>query len=707
MTISLILPYWDRQEAADRAFALLDKHYRGLDLEVVVVDDGNRTPFRVPETDLNVKVVRLPLKTEPKAIPTPWNEGVRHASGDIIILSCVEVLHETPVLQGLVDALNDAGENGYVLASAWCPESRSWHCHSTVNPPYNPLGTGASFCAAIRKSLYWKAGGFDEAYRDGAGYEDCDFINRLVDAGAHFIKRDDLMVIHPKTQAHIAWKPEAMKRNADIFFKKWKRTEKRPVTFCCVNVGNYEGRGAEYVNNLHDMVRRNLSEGYPGRFVCVTDDPTGLDERIAVIKAPEDVSGWWVKLWLFKRGVFADGERVIFMDLDTLVIGELDALASYRGQFAILRDFYYPQQVGPAVMSWEAGAYVATIWQEWDACGRPQDGHGDLWWINQLDQGRFSNRADKLQALFPGAFVSYKADCRPYPPKSAKVVCFHGQPRPHDAPDAWVSDVWKVGGSSAAELITVANTAAEQVANNVRHASMLPHPWLDLVEPHEKTVCIVGGGPSLVDDVDELRVRAKSGQAIYAVNGSAKYLAENGIAANVLVLLDSRPENVSFVTPPAAQSYFVASQCDKGIFEALEHERVTVFHANTENVLASIPDAAKPLHLISGGSTVLLNAIALAYTQGFRHIHLFGADSSCEATHHAYKQPANDADRILDVTANGQSFKAAAWMVAQVNQFQELALQLADEGCVITVHGRGLLPYVAQQMMLNQHKEAA
>jgi hypothetical protein len=30
----------------------------------------------------------------------------------------------------------------------------------------------------------------------------------------------------------------------------------------CVNAGNYQGRGAQYVNILFDSVRRNLKDGF-------------------------------------------------------------------------------------------------------------------------------------------------------------------------------------------------------------------------------------------------------------------------------------------------------------------------------------------------------------------------------------------------------------------------------------------------------------
>lgn len=219
--LSLILPYWQRQAAADRALALLDEHYCELGIELLVIDDGNAEPFEPIETALPVRVVRLPQKSGPKSPVTCWNVGVREARYDVVGLSCIEVLHQRPVLEEMAATLAALGPQGYVLAAAWCPEQHDWHCHSTKPVPTCPPGTGLAFLGLLHRSLYWAAGGYDELYRDGAGYEDRDFIWRLHRAGARFVIRDDLAVIHPKTDATIRWRPEAFGRNEALYRSRW------------------------------------------------------------------------------------------------------------------------------------------------------------------------------------------------------------------------------------------------------------------------------------------------------------------------------------------------------------------------------------------------------------------------------------------------------------------------------------------------------
>jgi hypothetical protein len=165
------------------------------------------------------------------------------------------------------------------------------------------------------------------------------------------------------------------------------------------------------------------------------------------------------------------------------------------------------------------------------------------------------------------------------------------------------------------------------------------------------------------------------------------------------IILDARPGNVDFVKRPMALKYLVASQCDRLIFDALKERNVTVFHMNTLDVLDAIPESNKPINLISSGSTVGLAAMAIAYTLGFRNIHLYGYDSSFGESHHAYPQASNDADVVIDASVGDRNFKTTPWMVKQAEEFQTLAANLAELGCSIEVHGDGLLPHVARMMM--------
>lgn len=80
----------------------------------------------------------------------------------------------------------------------------------------------------------------------------------------------------------------------------------------------------EWVYALKRGIARHASDY---RFVCLTD-AAGLPPVWSVSLAYH-WPGWWSKLELFRPGVFEDGERVLYLDLDTLVVGDVGELVSH------------------------------------------------------------------------------------------------------------------------------------------------------------------------------------------------------------------------------------------------------------------------------------------------------------------------------------------------------------------------------------------
>lgn len=455
------------------------------------------------------------------------------------------------------------------------------------------------------------------------------------------------------------------------------------LNFVCVNKGNYLGRGQEYVLKLFDMISRNLPDGLEGRFICFTDDPI---EAIDCPPLPEGLNGWFNKLYLFKQDLFPEGDRIIYFDLDTVITGPLDDIVKYDGDFAILRDFYRPNGYQSSVMSWKAGLH-SYIWDEYDLGSFPNIEGGDQVWIEQQ-----MPKVDLWQELYPHKFVSYKVSCQNMFPKSARVVVFHGEPRPHEA-GGWVDHIWKVGGGSSLELVNFANTSDDILISQIQHAMTLPHAWLQQQEAHDLHAVIVGGGPSLKENLAEIKLRQDNGQKIFATNNTFKFLKDNGITADFHVMLDARPENAEFV-PDEGVCYY-ASQCHPNVFEKAQN--VNIWHSMADGINEILGNDPRPTSFVGGGSSVGLKSMSLAYLLGYRQLHIYGMDSSYrEEEGHAYAQKLNENEKVISVTLSDRQFKAAPWMVTQVEEFQALAPQLVDLGCILTIHGDGLLQHMAQ-----------
>ena len=206
---------------------------------------------------------------------------------------------------------------------------------------------------------------------------------------------------------------QMVRERANLIANWPRRPETKPLNVICVSTGNYLGRGEDYVSHLLSGVAKH----YKGeaKFHVLRDGP----------------ANWWAKLQMFEPGRFPKGDRCVYFDLDTVITGDLTDLMDYDGPFAGLRDVWQPGQMGSGIMSWTAGE-ADHIWTKWQEAGCPMDDpRGDQAWIGQQ-----MPMAIRLQDLLPGQLVSWKAQCADGVPESARVVFYHGQPRPHET-DLW------------------------------------------------------------------------------------------------------------------------------------------------------------------------------------------------------------------------------------------------------------------------------
>lgn len=467
------------------------------------------------------------------------------------------------------------------------------------------------------------------------------------------------------------------------------------LNIVCVQRHNYLGRGIEYVNILFDMVHRNISDKIPYTFICFTDLTEGLNPAIETRSLPENLIGWFNKLYLFKEGLFPDGDRIIYFDLDTVITGGLDDIIKYEGDFAILKDFYHPRYA-PGMMLWRAGK-MAEIWESYEKGNFPTNlPLGDLTWINMV----LADKPDVIQELFPWQVGSYKVHAQMAIPKGMRVVCFHGQPRPHEC-IGWVPHVWKIGGGTTAELELVGNTGSGELVRNIRHSINLGLESLQSMEKHDGHACIVGGAPSLKTELESLRARKDHGQIIFATNNTYNYLLENGILPDFHVMLDAREGMVGFI-PILAQCLY-SSQCHPEVFRKAKERGndVYLWHHNALDIFEVLNGYGRNSEdaIIAGGQSVGLKAIAIAHFLGFREFHIYGMDSSYQdEEHHSYAQSLNDNETVMEVICDNVRFRAAPWMITQAEQFKDIVGKLTRDNCTLTIHGYGLIPFIARRL---------
>ncbi len=214
--ISICMPYYNRQAYLDRALAAYREHYG--EIEINICDDGSDPPVLAP----GCRVIHLPGKKEALNPCVPINRAVSIALQDVIVLTNPEMVHTFPILDEMRRTLDDLGERAYVTAS--CKQGETWLAHSSIGGGESgrgpmPEGGQFHFCAMFHRSLWDKAGGFDEDYREGQAFDDNDWLWRLEDAGAIFAHRDDLIVQHFHTGTK--WPAGGWHRNRDLLVAKW------------------------------------------------------------------------------------------------------------------------------------------------------------------------------------------------------------------------------------------------------------------------------------------------------------------------------------------------------------------------------------------------------------------------------------------------------------------------------------------------------
>jgi uncharacterized Rossmann fold enzyme len=297
----------------------------------------------------------------------------------------------------------------------------------------------------------------------------------------------------------------------------------------------------------------------------------------------------------------------------------------------------------------------------------------------------------ELSALFPGQIVNYREGEFP---RGAKIVIFRDK-LPWQCTD-WVKEVYKIGGGTVPELEFVSNVTQERLAENIISAHQRKNAtWLEDSEPHSGIAIIVAGGPSLKRTVQTVARMQKMGATVFALNRVAAFLKENGIIPDAHALLDADPDVIEFVDKSTPTKRYYASQCSPSVLDAAGDELI-LWNSYMQGILDIVPDAPGPF--VGGGTTIGTRAIGLAYMLGFRKIHIFGLDSSCEdGEGHAYSQI--DFPSTLDVVFNGKKYRTPPQFLAQVEEFRNLLPEITANGCEITVHGDGLLPDVAASML--------
>ena len=158
-----------------------------------------------------------------------------------------------------------------------------------------------------------------------------------------------------------------------------------------------------------------------------------LKQQVPVICLGDDrplrsgLKGWFAKIELFAPWN-ADLRPALFFDLDTYVVGDLSPFEDLdHSKLWMINDFNIPERGESGLLLVPDSPITDTIWQN-----RQQMWNTDGEYLRQFEHQRL-NVVDGI--------YSYKLHCKEGIPEGARIICFHGRPRPHET-QGWAQDYW-------------------------------------------------------------------------------------------------------------------------------------------------------------------------------------------------------------------------------------------------------------------------
>jgi hypothetical protein len=217
------------------------------------------------------------------------------------------------------------------------------------------------------------------------------------------------------------------------------------ITVACVFWGDKFSE--DYVYNLKSMVERNTT--VPHQFVCFSDREL---EGIKTAKLISGYQGWWNKMQMFNTD-FRLGNRVVYLDLDTLIVGNIDWLLEYDGMFMGIEDLgavneHQPELKGrlqSGVMAWDY-RLNSHLWNRFTSSGESQRYRGDGEYLNHIVP---KYQRDFIQKRYKGKLKSYKYQVYSEGiTDDLSIICFHGRPSIPQAMTENVTTGWKNSGKT-------------------------------------------------------------------------------------------------------------------------------------------------------------------------------------------------------------------------------------------------------------------
>lgn len=237
-------------------------------------------------------------------------------------------------------------------------------------------------------------------------------------------------------------------------------SEEKNYVLCLKHGDKYS---ADYVNKLYNMVKRHCTLDY--EFVCLTENPKGIDPNVKILPLPGDLMGWWCKPYMFSKDLPIKG-TILYIDLDVVIASNIDKLFTYHPtNWCTVRDFTRAmrpkwEKYNSSVVRFKTGE-LHHVWEDFykDRKTIQRRFFGDQDWLYEATKNK------RRALLYPDSWIlSWKWEVRrskEFAPGGVKggkrfkfvedvipkgdccITVFHGDPNPHNCEDPWVIENWR------------------------------------------------------------------------------------------------------------------------------------------------------------------------------------------------------------------------------------------------------------------------
>lgn len=264
--------------------------------------------------------------------------------------------------------------------------------------------------------------------------------------------------------------------------------------------------------------------------------------------------------------------------------------------------------------------------------------------------------------------------------------------------------VYEGGFVQLRKVTTSAATPADETFENIKYAYTLGHKFLHEtkyfkdIKGKEARIALVGGGPSLKDNLEEL----KKFDVIFACGSVHDYLISNNVIPTFAAACDPDPITANYYRNPNNDTtYLIATGCNKKVFDVLKDNKIVIWNCYSDENAGRFKELDPEFHAIGGGCTVGLRAISISIMMGYTNFHFFGFDTCLNDVeeHHAYEF--TDPIEYLGLGTiykmklgigrpDEKIYKVAGYQLGQARHYQAFYEQYGNMFSS-TFHGTGLL----------------